>query len=167
MTKPISRLLIGAAACCIAACNTASTDANTAESANTKETSSFDLAGARSNIESMAVSFSEKFNKKDSAGIAAFYAEDAQLLPPNSEPVKKPGIISLWGSFMQVADGVKLMVDDVSGNQDQLAETGRYEISGADGKMIDKGKYVVVWKPVNGEWKMYRDIWNSSMPPAK
>ena len=48
-----------------------------------------------------------------------------------------------------------------------LAETAHYEMYGADNKLLDKGKYVVVWKPVNGEWKLYRDIWNSSMPAAK
>ncbi len=35
---------------------------------------------------------------------------------------------------------------------------------GADNKSLDKGKYVVVWKKQNGNWKMYRDIWNSNMP---
>ena len=61
---------------------------------------------------------------------------------------------------------VKLVVDDISGNQDQIAETGNYEIYAAENKLLDKGKYVVVWKPVNGVWKMYRDIWNTNMPAA-
>ena len=41
-----------------------------------------------------------------------------------------------------------------------------YELYDAENKMIDKGKYVVVWKPVNGEWKLFRDIFNSDMPAA-
>jgi len=59
------------------------------------------------------------------------------------------------------------MTDEVTGNGEMLAETAHYEMYGADNKLLDKGKYVVVWKPVNGEWKLYRDIWNSSMPAAK
>jgi hypothetical protein len=47
-----------------------------------------------------------------------------------------------------------------------LVETGRYEIYGAENKLMDKGKYVVAWKPVNGDWKLYRDIFNSDMPAA-
>ena len=45
-----------------------------------------------------------------------------------------------------------------------LSETGHYEIYAAENKLLDKGKYVVVWKSVNGVWKMYRDIFNTSMP---
>ena len=65
--------------------------------------------------------------------------------------------------------GVKdfnLFADDLAGNKDQLVETGRYEIYDAQNKMLDKGKYVVVWKPVNGEWKLFRDIFNSDVPAA-
>ena len=31
---------------------------------------------------------------------------------------------------------------------------------GRDGK-ITEGRYVVVWKRTNGEWKLHRDIWNT------
>jgi len=30
--------------------------------------------------------------------------------------------------------------------------------------MLDKGKYIVIWKKVDGEWKYYRDIFNSDLP---
>ena len=65
--------------------------------------------------------------------------------------------------------GFKTLADDVAGNKDQLVETGHYEIYDAENKMIDKGKYVVVWKQENGEWKLFRDIFNSDLPapPAK
>ena len=33
--------------------------------------------------------------------------------------------------------------------------------------MLDKGKYVVVWENENGSWKIYRDIFNTSMPESK
>ena len=29
-----------------------------------------------------------------------------------------------------------------------------------------KGKYVIIWKKVAGEWKIYLDIWNR-IPPSK
>ncbi len=61
---------------------------------------------------------------------------------------------------------VKLITDDISGNADIISETGRYEIYADENKLLDKGKYVVVWKPENGGWKMYRDIFNTSMPAA-
>ena len=170
MKKSLNQLIIAATAIFMAACNTASTDSKTAETTGTKESPAFDLATAKSSIEADNVKFIEDFKKGDSAAVAAHYAEDAWILPPNSEPIKGNGIAAFWGSFIRMGvKDFKLMTDDVAGNEDQLAETGRYEIYGAENKLLDKGKYVVVWKPVNGSWKLYRDILNTSMPatPAK
>ncbi len=61
---------------------------------------------------------------------------------------------------------IKITTDDVIGNGDVLGETGKYEMYADNNKLVDKGKYVVLWKMENGEWKLYRDIWNTSMPAA-
>jgi ketosteroid isomerase-like protein len=58
----------------------------------------------------------------------------------------------------------KLTTVDLVGNADLLAETGIYEIMGNGNKVLDSGKYVVVWRPANDGWKIYRDISNSNMP---
>jgi hypothetical protein len=44
---------------------------------------------------------------------------------------------------------------------------GKYTLTGDAGKVLDQGKYVVVWKRELGQWKLYRDIWNTSVPAAK
>jgi ketosteroid isomerase-like protein len=46
-------------------------------------------------------------------------------------------------------------------------EVGTYIMNTKDGKMADKGKYVVVWMKEGNDWKLHRDIWNTSMPAAK
>ena len=151
----------------IAACNTASTDSKESESTAAKETAGFDLSAAKTSIEAANTKFGEAFRKKDSVAIAALYTDDAWMLPPNSEAVKKPAITSLWGQFIGMGlTDLKLITDEVSGNADQLAETGHYELYAGENKIADKGKYIVIWKPVNGEWKLHRDIWNTSMPAA-
>jgi hypothetical protein len=33
-----------------------------------------------------------------------------------------------------------------------------------DGSHADHGSYMAAWRQVDGEWKISRDIWNSSMP---
>ena len=35
------------------------------------------------------------------------------------------------------------------------------------GKEIDHGKYMELWRLEKGEWKLHRDIFNSSVPPKK
>jgi ketosteroid isomerase-like protein len=59
----------------------------------------------------------------------------------------------------------KLTTVEVTGGKELVSEEGSYEISGADGKALDKGKYIVNWIQEDGQWKIYRDIWNTDMPP--
>ena len=46
----------------------------------------------------------------------------------------------------------------------RAVEIGQYTLGGADGTTIDQGKYLVVWKNDGGNWKLHRDIWNTSRP---
>jgi hypothetical protein len=46
-------------------------------------------------------------------------------------------------------------------------EVGTYAMLGADGKELDRGKYIVIWKKEGNAWKIHRDIWNTSMPAAR
>jgi ketosteroid isomerase-like protein len=167
MKKLFNQLIVGAIAIFMVACNTDSTDSKTAETSETKDSQVFDLTTARSSIEAENVKFIDAFKKGDSTSVAAFYADDAMILPPNMESVKANSIAAFWGSFMKMGvKDFKLITDDVAGNEAQLVETGRYEIYGTENKLMDKGKYVVAWKTVNGTWKLYRDIFNSDMPAA-
>jgi ketosteroid isomerase-like protein len=151
------------------ACNNAAVDSKPAETTPSKDsTPAFDLAKAKSAIEAENAKFMEATRKGDSLGMAANYSDDAMILPPNSEAIPKAAITSFWNVFIKMGvKDVNLSIVDISGNADQLAETGTYEIFGDKNKSLEKGKYIVVWKPVNGVWKMYRDIFNSSMPVAK
>jgi hypothetical protein len=35
----------------------------------------------------------------------------------------------------------------------------------AAGKTVETGKYIEVWRRINGKWLMVRDIWNDDAPP--
>ena len=56
---------------------------------------------------------------------------------------------------------------DLKGDAQFLIETGKYEMKHDKNTLVDKGKYVVVWEKRNGEWKLYRDIGNTSLPASK
>ena len=119
----------------------------------------------RSAIEAGNQKFIQAFQKGDSAAVAALYAANAQVLPPNGEiasgdePIQK-----FWQGVMD--SGIKaaqLETLEVEAFDDTAYEVGKYTLTGEGGKIMDRGKYIVIWKRVNGEWKLYRDIWNSSM----
>jgi uncharacterized protein (TIGR02246 family) len=108
----------------------------------------------------------------DAAGIAALYAEDAQLLPPNMEAVNgRASIQQFWqGAIDAGMKHGKLELVELFGEGDTRTEVGRYVISDSNGKTVETGKYTVIWKKVKGRWSLYRDMWNSSDPlpaPAK
>ena len=115
-----------------------------------------------------AISKQKRFlliKKGDSTALAAHYSSDAVLLLDNSEPQSGPGILATWGGAIRSGmKELRLTTTDLVGNADLLAETGNYEMVGANNKMMDKGKYVVVWKQEGGTWKIYRDIANSNLP---
>jgi uncharacterized protein (TIGR02246 family) len=134
--------------------------------------SAFAQAGdAKKAIEAGNKAFGAAIAAGNAAAVAALYADDALVMPPNSEAVTgKPAIEKAFQGM--IAGGVKqatLTAKEVEAHGDTATEVGAYSIKDGAGKEIDRGKYIVVWKRVQGQWKLYRDIWNSNMPmpPAK
>ena len=97
------------------------------------------------------------------------YASDAQLFPPNGSVVTGSAAIGpVWkGAFDSGVKKATLETTETETAGDRIIETGRYTLAGADSKALDTGKYIVVWKKEGGTWKLYRDIWNTSMAAAK
>jgi ketosteroid isomerase-like protein len=148
-------------------CNNSGTANSAGEDSATKmsKDNSFDLDKARTTITGETAKFAEEFKRGDSVALAAHYAADGMVMPQNSEAITKDGLVSMWGSFIRSGiKELKLTVQDVAGNNDMLTETGAYELIGDNNKSVDKGKYVVVWKAENGEWKIFRDIFNTNLP---
>lgn len=122
----------------------------------------------RAAIETANAKFGAAWGSKDAAAMAALYTANATLLPPNSARVTgSPAILEFWkGALAGAPARGKLTTGEVEAHGDTAHEVGTYELSGADGVVVDKGKYVVVWKREGSQWKLHRDIWNSDMPPA-
>lgn len=125
--------------------------------------------GIRDAIVAANEEFMAFFSKGDAAGLAALYTENGQLLPPNSGIITgREAIQALWqGVFGMGIKSVKLETVDVEGTGNTAAEVGKYEMQDGEGKTLDTGKYMVIWKKVAGQWKLHRDIWNSSITPPK
>jgi uncharacterized protein (TIGR02246 family) len=103
----------------------------------------------------------------DSAAIAALYTEDAQLLPPGSPVVSgRAAIGGFWqGAITSGVKGISLKTNEIRGKRKAAYEVGEYRLTGAGGKELEVGKYIVVWKRIEGQWRLHRDIWNSNKNP--
>lgn len=125
----------------------------------------------RDEIEAALVSFEDAFNKGDAAAVAAHYAEDAAVLPPDSPRIDgRQGIEAYWkGAITAGVSDLDLKALEVAPGGNYAFEVGEasFSVPGTDGtKMMSGVKYIVVWKKSDGgSWQLYRDIWNSSAPP--
>jgi ketosteroid isomerase-like protein len=147
----------------VMACNNAS-DTGMAGNDTTQRDTAMDASQAKSQIKDKVDKFVADFERGDSNAVAAQYASDAWVMPPNSERLRGNDIASFWGGAIRMGvTDMNLNTDDLVGSGNWMTETGTYEMYGADKKVIDKGKYVVTWKREDGDWKIYRDIWNTNM----
>jgi uncharacterized protein (TIGR02246 family) len=123
----------------------------------------------RAAIEAANVQWMAKFNQGDSAGVAALYTANGQLFPSHSDIVSgTPAIAQFWQSvFAAGIKKAKLDTVEAEGHGDMAHEVGKYTLMGDGDTVLDSGKYIIVWKRQDGQWKLHRDIWNSSQPAPK
>jgi uncharacterized protein (TIGR02246 family) len=121
----------------------------------------------RTAIEAQNRKFMQAVERGDAKAIADLYTANAMVMPSNSDFVKgRDGIKAVFqGMIDSGVKGGSLTTTEVERFGDTVNEVGVYTIKDASGKEIDKGKYIVIWKRENGQWKLHRDIFNSSLPP--
>ena len=127
-------------------------------------------AGKTLNLDSVKVAI-EASNKEygacfatgDSVKFAGLYTTDACINPPNMQRMCGTQAITAFfnGGYKMGIRNIKLTAEEVMGGDGSVAEIGKYELMGDKDASMDKGKYIVVWKQVDGKWKMHRDEWNS------
>ena len=54
----------------------------------------------------------------------------------------------------------------ICGCDSLVAEEGQLKLYIKE-KQVADDKYIVLWKKESGQWKIFRDISNSNLPPAK
>jgi len=139
-------------ACVVVSC-TSGENAN-----NTKTTAVIDIEKARAEIEALGKQFSEDFANRDSVALANHYASDGRL----GSIKGKENLISTWGRYIRdaIEDGtphVRYITNALTSDDEYVVELGEYQYLDEGGSVKGKGKYVVVWKKEDGEWKIYRD----------
>ena len=103
--------------------------------------------------------------KGDAVGIGKRYSKTAKLMPPNADIQKGKNIAGFWqGAINMGIKGVVLKTQEVEVHGTTAIEVGTYVLSGPGGAALDAGKYIVVWKKDGKDWKLHRDIFNTSRP---
>jgi ketosteroid isomerase-like protein len=126
-----------------------------------------DLAGCGANPDgqlptTVTTAVSRDFNLGDALGTAAHYADDAEILPPRHPAITgKPAIAAFFQANIDkyISFGNDTTWSTVKG--DMAIEQGTYNVRNVRvGENVEGGKYIRIWKRVNGNWKLYRDMFS-------
>jgi uncharacterized protein (TIGR02246 family) len=126
----------------------------------------FDLESAKNEIAAANLAFETAVSKSDSVGFASLYTMDTKWMNPNGPSVEgRDALVSKISQDLKAGIGsVKLNTVEVWGDENYVTEEGNYLIYAKDGTQIDKGKYLVLWKRVDGKLLFHRDMFNSDLP---
>lgn len=108
--------------------------------------------------------FSKYVMASDYEKIASSYTEDAKIFPNNTKILEGEDIIKYWTLPEGLSTSYhKITQSEIAIIKDTAYDYGYYEGKTKNTKGEERtwgGKYVIVWKKVDGDWKMYLDIWN-------
>ena len=89
-----------------------------------------------------------------------FYAVDANVMAPGAPAFKgRDSIKKVMSALVGTGLQVTLTTDDVMQSGDLAVERGRYDMA-----KREQGKYIVVWRKIEGQWQDVDDIFNADAP---
>ena len=111
--------------------------------------------------------YGEAFIKGDSTVFIDRYTPDAWIMNPGAPSLKGPSAAPVFYTIayhqMNIRN-VLLRSQEIVVFGEMASETGTYELRNELNKVLDKGKYLVLWKRTPKGWKMHRDCFNSDGP---
>lgn len=119
-------------------------------------------SASRGAIEATVDRYVTASNEGDAEELAALYADDAVLLPPDHEPIHgREAIGEFWQQGTDAGLEVTTLRLEVDGDLAYLI--GRYRLPPTAQEEADSGQYVLCLKrQEDGTWKLTADIWNGS-----
>ena len=126
------------------------------------------LAGAaraddKADIQALNDQFCIAASRADGPAMAALYAPDAVMLPPDNSVVTGPAAIGSYLAHLEKGGAhLKLTTTEVVRlSPDFIREVGTASFDTLGDKPVNvKGTYVVVWKRVGGAWKLWTDVFH-------
>lgn len=110
--------------------------------------------------------FSSYVMNADYEKIAESYTVDGKIFPNNKEIIEgRDSIMDYW----RLPEGVQTTYHKIIPSEIKIIGKEAYDYGYYEGKTKRKngeevswrGKYIIIWKKVDKEWKIYLDIWNA------
>ncbi len=112
--------------------------------------------------QTVTTAVSRDFNQGDALRAASNYSDDAEILPPHNPVIEgRPAIAAFFQAnidkYISFGNDTKWSV--VRG--DIAIEQGVYTVRNVRvGQDVEAGKYIRIWKKIDGTWKLYRDMFS-------
>ncbi len=118
---------------------------------------STDISVLEKQIESRLRAYESYLKNGDSISLGEMYMENAEIIPST---VGRTNITNAFGSMIRDSiTGSSFKTVALWGNDELLVEEGTGEWSHANGTVVGRGRYLLVWQKHNDEWKILRDTW--------
>jgi uncharacterized protein (TIGR02246 family) len=133
-----------------------------------------DLASEEQAIRDQDARWLKAEETRDAAGAAAVFASDGVAYREHLDPIVGPTAFQAYvNKFSADNPNVKVTWSTdairMAESGDVAIQTGEYHLTAlgpkADGE--DKGRFVTIWKKINGEWKVAHDISSTTMPEVQ
>lgn len=131
-----------------------------------------DMRAETAALDNVRTSYESAFNKKDVAAVAALYTADAWVLPEQAATITtQPGVQSWVENGLKAGvSNLKLTSDhkEIASAGDLAVDVGTFSetVPSPTGPMQMTGRYMVLLKKVDGQWKLVADMNNAALPPA-
>lgn len=130
-----------------------------------------DLDDAKKAIAASNAIYFEAFVTGDSSIFINRYAEDCCILAPNADALCGPNAALEFFRIAYYQIGLrngKFITTNVYGDgREYVTEEGLWQSFDGSNKLIDNGKFLVLWKRTPTGWKMFRDSFSSNNPVSK
>ncbi|MCA0154388.1 YybH family protein [Winogradskyella vincentii] len=121
-----------------------------------------DLGIIKNNI----AAFSKAYMNDDIASLVDMYTDDGKIMPNNRKILAGKSALS---SYWNLPEGVKILNHKVTPTEINIQNDIAYDFGYYEGTTLTKeqqevswkGKYVIIWKKIGNDWKIYLDIWNN------
>jgi uncharacterized protein (TIGR02246 family) len=122
----------------------------------------------RKGVHDIAARLEAAFNASDAVALASLYSETAILMPPNEPMVRGRTEIQEWFAHALLRlRSVRIVPIESTVEADQAFQVGTFTTAVSSSGKEDSplpGKYVLVLRNHEGQWKIEYDIWSLDQP---
>lgn len=134
-------------------------------------TQSAQAQATKAAIEAWHKKYLAAIHSGDMGAIATLYTDDAQVYSEEGLLDGKKAIVESAKKYSEWLRSNKITLELSNFEEEKHGRiaynTGKYVHKGADGKTVSEGFFIGLWKQDNGEWKIFRDIANSTAKAKK